>query len=104
MAAECPGTGGAMVRLGPAPPTVGTRQHTLCPMLKVGIFLLAHSKTPPLCASSTGLYICIQEISKRSGHCDLLVKCSDGQVQVHSAVMAAQSKVSNAGGNPGILF
>ena len=99
LAAECPGTGGAMVRLGPAPPTVGTR-HTLCPMLKVEI-LLAHTKTPPSCACSIGLYICIQEISKRSGHCDLLVKCSDGQVQVHSAVMAAQSKVSNAGG---ILF
>ena len=66
--------------------------------------LLAHSKTLPSCACSVGLYICIQEISKRSGHCDLLVKCSDGQVQVHSAVMAAQSKVSNDGGIPGILF
>ena len=36
---ECPGTGGAMVRLGPAPPPTNTRP-TLCPMLKVEISIV----------------------------------------------------------------
>ena len=89
MAAECPGTGGAMVRLGPAPPPTNTRP-TLCPMLKVEIsnFVFCSNGFPKL-------IICAQEISKRNGHCDLMVRCRDGQVQVHSAVMAAQSKVIN---------
>ena len=33
-----------------------------------------------------------------------MVRCRDGQVQVHSAVMAAQSKVSKPGKNPAKLF
>ena len=99
MAAECPGTGGAMVRLGPAPPPQGTR--TLCPMLKVDICIFVPSSD---ILKRLSLFICVQEISKRNGHCDLMVRCRDGQVQVHSFVMAAQSKVSNPGKTPAILF
>ena len=46
LASECPGTGGAMVRLGPAPPPQGTR--TLCPMLKVDLFIFVLSLDPIL--------------------------------------------------------